>query len=207
MDTKLVSAKLSKADRRKAIVETAAQLFAEVGFRGGTTRELAKRCGVSEPVLYEHFQTKSELYAAIIDASSQHGFEEGRDDLERLASGHDAHAFFTRLANLIVDFQAKHPNYLRLILFSALEKHELSEHFFECHGQVIHRIVTGFIKQQTTLGAFRPVDAALVARGFMGMVLHYSLFDQHFGFKLVRASRKRAVDSMVDIFLHGLKTQ
>ena len=35
MDTKLVSAKLSKADRRKAIVDTAAQLFAEVGFRGG----------------------------------------------------------------------------------------------------------------------------------------------------------------------------
>lgn len=202
-----MSARLSKADRRQAIVDTAAQLFAEVGFRGGTTRELAKRCGVSEPVLYEHFQTKSDLYAAIIDASSRHGFEEGREALDRLATGNDAHAFFSRLANLIVEFQAKHPNYLRLILFSALEKHELSENFFECQGRVIHRIVTDFIKRQTAEGAFRPVDAALAARSFMGMVLHYSLFDQHFGFKLVRASRKRAIDSMVDIFLHGLKAQ
>lgn len=200
-----MSARLSKTDRRKAIVDTAAQLFAEVGFRGGTTREIAKRVGVSEPVLYEHFQTKSDLYAAIIDAASQHGFEEGREYLERLAAGGDPHAFFSRLANLIVEFQAEHPNYLRLILFSALEKHELSEHFFECHGQVIHRIVTDFIKNQTTNGVFRQVDAALAARGFMGMVLHYSLFDQHFGFKLVRASRKRAIDSMVDIYLHGLK--
>lgn len=199
--------KLSKADRRKAIVDTAAQLFAEVGFRGGTTRELARRCGVTEPVLYEHFQTKSELYAAIIDAASQHGFDEGREHLERLAAGDDAHAFFSRLANLIVEFQAQHPNYLRLILFSALEKHELAEHFFECHGQVVHRIVTDFIKRQTARGLFRPVDAPLVARSFMGMVLHYSIFDQHFGFKLVRASRRRAVDSMVDLFLHGLKNQ
>ena len=38
-----MSTRLSRADRRKAIVQTAAQLFAEVGFRGGTTRELAKR--------------------------------------------------------------------------------------------------------------------------------------------------------------------
>ena len=62
--------KLSKADRRKAIVETAANLFAEVGFRGGTTRELAKRVGVTEPVLYEHFQTKSDLYAVTAVATA-----------------------------------------------------------------------------------------------------------------------------------------
>ena len=56
------------------------------------------------------------------------------------------------------------------------------------------------------LGAFRNVDAPLAARSFMGMVMHYLIFDQHFGFKLVRSSRKRAIDSMVDIFLHGLKS-
>ena len=39
----------------------------------------------------------------------------------------------------------------------------------------------------------------------MGMVMHYMIFDQHFGFKLVRSSRKRAIGSMVDLFLHGLK--
>jgi AcrR family transcriptional regulator len=199
--------KLNKADRRKAIVDTAAQLFAEVGFRGGTTRELAKRVGVTEPVLYEHFKTKSELYAAIIDAASREGLEEAREQLERRSASDDPMAFFSHLAGLIVEHQAQNPNYLRLILFSALEKHELSEYFFECHGIVIHRIVSEFIKRQIARGVFRAVDPALAARSFMGMVLHYSLFDQHFGFKLVRASRKRTIDAMVDIFLHGLKSK
>jgi AcrR family transcriptional regulator len=197
--------KLSKADRRKAIVETAANLFAEVGFRGGTTRELAKRVGVTEPVLYEHFQTKSDLYAAIIEDSGRQDFAKGREVLEQKAAAGDALDFFTTLATLIADHQAGHPNYLRLILFSALEKHEMAELCFERHAIVIHQIVTNFIKRQIALGKFRQLDAPLAARSFMGMVMHYMIFDQHFGFKLVRSSRKRAIDSMVDTFLHGMK--
>ena len=202
-----MSARLSKADRRKAIVENAAQLFAEVGFRGGTTRELAKRVGVSEPVLYEHFQTKRDLYAAIIEDSGRQDFDRGREILEAKAAAGDPLTFFTTLATLIADHQTGNPNYLRLILFSALEKHELSELCFERHATVIHQIVTNFIKRQIALGAFRNIDAPLAARSFMGMVMHYIIFDQHFGFKLVRSSRKRAIASMVDIFLHGLKAQ
>ncbi len=199
--------KLSRADRRQAIVDTAAQLFAEVGFRGGTTRELAKRAGVTEPVLYEHFQTKRDLYAAIIDASSHQEFDKARVILEAKAASGDAAAFFSTLATLIADHQAAKPNYLRLILFSALEKHELAELCFERHAIVIHSLVTQFIKHQIALGVFRKLDAPLAARAFMGMVMHYIIFDQHFGFKLVRASRKRAIDSMVDIFLNGLKVK
>ena len=197
--------KLSKADRRKAIVETASNLFAEVGFRGGTTRELAKRVGVTEPVLYEHFQTKSDLYAAIIEDSGRQDFAKGREVLEQKAAAGDPLDFFTTLATLIADHQAGHPNYLRLILFSALEKHEMAELCFERHAIVIHQIVTNFIKRQIALGKFRQLDAPLAARSFMGMVMHYMIFDQHFGFKLVRSSRKRAIDSMVDTFLHGMK--
>jgi len=200
------SPKLSKADRRKAIVDTAANLFAEVGFRGGTTRELAKRVGVTEPVLYEHFQTKSDLYAAIIEDSGRQDFDKGRTILEQKAAAGDPEDFFTTLANLIAEHQANNPNYLRLILFSALEKHELASLCFERHATVIHQIVTAFIKSRIECGAFREVDAPLVARSFMGMTMHYMIFDQHFGFKLVRASRKRTISSMVDIFLHGLKS-
>jgi AcrR family transcriptional regulator len=145
------------------------------------------------------------LYAAIIEDSGREDFAKGREILEAKAAGGDAREFFTTLATLIADHQKSNPNYLRLILFSALEKHELSELCFERHATVIHQIVTGFIKNRTAAGLFRQVDAPLAARSFMGMVMHYVIFDQHFGFKLVRASRKRSIEAMVDIFLQGLK--
>ena len=66
----MASERLPALERRQAIIEAAAGLFAEKGFRGVTTRELAQAVGVSEPVLYQHFQTKRDIYEAIVESKS-----------------------------------------------------------------------------------------------------------------------------------------
>jgi AcrR family transcriptional regulator len=199
--------KLTREDRRKAIVDAAARLFAERGFRGVTTKELAGSVGVTEPVLYEHFKRKSDLYSAIIDERSRENFEKARELLQESARSDSPREFFIKLATLIVEKQSKSPEYMRLILFSALEKHELASLCFERHAVVIHKIVKNFIQTQIRQGRFRRTNAALAAQAFMAMVMHYSLFELHFGFAIVRASKKRAVESMVGIFLHGMSHQ
>lgn len=47
-------------EREKQIVQAAIRFFAEVGF-DGQTRELAKRLGVTQPLLYRYFPTKQDL--------------------------------------------------------------------------------------------------------------------------------------------------
>ena len=54
--------------RRQAIVAAVRGTFAEKGFDGTTTRELARAAGVSEALLYKHFPSKESLYAAMLDA-------------------------------------------------------------------------------------------------------------------------------------------
>ena len=49
--------RLSPTVREQQIVDEAIQFFAEVGF-GGRTRELAKRIGITQPLLYRYFPTK-----------------------------------------------------------------------------------------------------------------------------------------------------
>ena len=81
---------MSSVERRMAIVEAATELFAAKGFRGTTTRELANNVGVTEPVLYQHFKTKNDLYNALLESKSHRGpsaasevlapFIEARDD-------------------------------------------------------------------------------------------------------------------------------
>lgn len=58
--------RLPAAERRRAIVATAREVFSEGGFRGATTAEIARRAGVSEPILYRHFQCKRDLYLAAL---------------------------------------------------------------------------------------------------------------------------------------------
>ena len=64
-------ARLSADQRKQAIVDAVRDVFAEKGFDGTTTRELAKAAGVSEALLYKHFPSKESLYAAMLDACAK----------------------------------------------------------------------------------------------------------------------------------------
>lgn len=61
-------AKLSSEDRRAAIVKAVRRVFAEKGFDGTTTRELADSAGISEGLLFKHFPKKEALFAAMQEA-------------------------------------------------------------------------------------------------------------------------------------------
>ena len=63
--------RLSAEARKEAIVEAVQDVFAEKGFDGTTTRELAKAAGVSEALLYKHFPSKESLYAAMLDGCAK----------------------------------------------------------------------------------------------------------------------------------------
>ena len=59
------SPKLSSEDRRAAIIKAVRRVFAEKGFDGTTTRELADAAGVSEGLLFKHFPNKEALFTAM----------------------------------------------------------------------------------------------------------------------------------------------
>ena len=53
-------ARLSPADRERHIIDGAIAYFSEVGF-SGQTRELSKRLGITQPLLYRYFSNKQAL--------------------------------------------------------------------------------------------------------------------------------------------------
>lgn len=77
------SGKLSGEERRASIIQAVRHLFANKGFKGTTTRELAEAAGVSEALLYRHFPTKEALFAAIQQSFCD---EQGRARFARLTA-------------------------------------------------------------------------------------------------------------------------
>jgi AcrR family transcriptional regulator len=73
--------KLSSEERRAAIIRAVRQVFAEKGFDGTTTRELAAAAGVSEGLLFKHFPNKEALYTAMQHACCS---QKDTDQVERL---------------------------------------------------------------------------------------------------------------------------
>lgn len=58
--------RMTKDHRRVQLMDAAARLFAKSSYGQVTTAELAKTAGVTEPVIYQHFKTKLDLYVAVL---------------------------------------------------------------------------------------------------------------------------------------------
>jgi AcrR family transcriptional regulator len=62
-----VRKRLTKDARREVIERAATELFAERGYAGASMDELARRAGISAPVLYDHFGSKLDLYKRLLE--------------------------------------------------------------------------------------------------------------------------------------------
>ena len=62
-----MSQRLSAPARREQILDVALQVFAGAGFHGASMNDIAEAVGVTKPVLYQHFDSKRDLYQALID--------------------------------------------------------------------------------------------------------------------------------------------
>lgn len=183
------------------------QLFAEKGFRGATTRELAAAVGVSEPVLYQHFGAKSDLYSAIIETICAEGQKETDDALATYSESGDDERFFQTLGAAILKWYEERPEVVRLLLYSALEGHELRDRFVERQVSVLYQILNDYMERRIQQGAFRQVDAYLAARAFAGMFAHQGMATTIFGIKKLSGDHEAIARSLVELFLNGVRAK
>lgn len=197
--------RLSSSERRAAIVKAAVELFSRHGFHGTTTRELAATVGVTEPVLYQHFATKRELHSAIVDQMIARVPFQDVELLEKLAKGSDDRRFFTELGRHILVWHSDDTKYTRLLLFSALEGHELAELWEERATHEFLTFIEAYIERRAKEGAFSVPSATLAARAFVGMVGHFGMMTAIFKCPLPEIPRETVLESYVTMFLSGIR--
>ena len=65
--TVTMASRLTATARREQLLEVALGVFAQSGYHGTSMNDVADAAGVTKPVLYQHFQSKRELYQALLD--------------------------------------------------------------------------------------------------------------------------------------------
>ena len=201
--SKSSSPRISAVARKASIIRSAAALFGEKGFCGTKTREIATRAGVSEALIFKHFPSKDDLYAAILaEKSPVPGLLER---IKALTEQRNDVGVFTVIAETIVG-GAPDQNLMRLILFSALESHELSDMFFQNHIRHFYDVLASYIDQRIQDGAFQPVPPLVAARAFMGMLIYHRLLTVLFRAPLTQEPQD-IVHTFVTVFMKGLTRQ
>jgi TetR/AcrR family transcriptional regulator len=191
---------------QKAILEAAAQLFSQHGFDGVSMRRIAEEAGVSKANIYHHYQSKNDLYLAILRESAQHlsamveTLAQGEGDFEqRLRVFTGAH-----LDHLFADSAT-----VKLVIREAFSGDEEKGRMVaeQVVGGIFNRMVAIFQAGQASGLLRAELDPALCASLLIGGNLFffqaYEVFRQIPGAGFAR-DRQGFSKQMADVMLSGM---
>jgi AcrR family transcriptional regulator len=195
--------RLSPDDRRREFVAKATEFFSEHGFGGGT-RDLARRLGVTQPLLYRYFPSKDDLirevYRTVYLEPLDTGWEElltdrSRPIRERLRE------FYNAYTNVI--FSRK---WLRIYLYSGLKGLDINRRYV---AVVQDKILTPIIRECRHDAGQPAQDKPTAAELEMAWVFHSGIF--YYGVRKyiyespVLEDKQRMIADALDIFIAGFE--
>jgi AcrR family transcriptional regulator len=191
--------RLSPDDRRKEFVTKATEFFAEEGFGGGT-RDLARRLGVTQPLLYRYFPSKDDLikevYRTVYLEPLDTGWEKLLADRSRPIRGR-LQEFYSAYTEAI--FTRK---WLRIYLYSGLKGLDINRWYV---GVVRDKILTRIIRE-CRHEAGLPVQTKPTASELeMAWVFHGGIF--YYGIRkyiyesVVLEDKEQMISDALDVYL------
>lgn len=198
--------RLSGEERRNQILDAALKLFADKGFSGTKTREIAELAGISETLIFQHFKTKEDLYREAVKQLFAH--HPVIPEIEEKVAQRDDMGVFTTLALHMIKHAQQDPRIIRLSVFIALEGSHFAEIFHRGEEPIllVSESLAGYIEQRIDEGAFKNVNAQIAARLFIETIFMHSV-DQDICMTgpPLPFSVEETVETLVEIFLGGLK--
>ncbi len=158
--------RLTSDERRAEFIQKSIKLFAQEGFES-STRELARRLGVTQPLLYRYFPSKQDLIKAVHEEVYIGMWQ---PDWEALIADRAR-----PLRDRLIEFYQRyteaifHPDWIRIFLYSGLKGEEINRHYV---GLAVDRILRPIIAEIRAEAKLPPkpasqaeIDAVLAIHG------------------------------------------
>ncbi len=195
--------RLKGNERREQILRTATEVFSIHGFHGSSMRQLARAAGVSEAMIYHHFPSKEALYDAILEKKlerSRHLYF----PIQAAEAGRDREVLETIVGNYLRE-QRRDNSFMRMLLFSALEDHELARKFVEKPLQDYFLFLGSYFEKRMKDGVVKTMDPQVLARLLIGMVHFLSLLQGIYKDPGIQSAEIEDLKNLtVDLFCKGI---
>lgn len=191
-----------RAERRQAIIEVAARLFAEWGYGDCEMERVASEQGIAKGTLYLYFPSKEALFYACVD----HGMQQLQTQLKAAAdSVPDPLDRIRRAIRSYLEFFDQHPQYAELLIQERANfKHRKKPTYFEyrdANRGPWREMYTGLISE----GRLRndlPVERILDT---IGNLLYGTMFTNHFLGRAVTLDEQ--YEAMIEILMRGIMSE
>jgi TetR/AcrR family transcriptional regulator len=202
----LTRTRMTGEQRRQHFIDAALHLFSSSGFRGTSTKAIAEAAGASEALLFRHFPSKADLYAAILQQKADaSGFSTRLDTLRRLAGSADDEALVDYLVRAVLDSYQRDSEFERLMLYAALEGHELARTSRQLFGAPAFALLREYVLRRQQAGVFRQGDPLLLVFALVAVPAYFSMAHRVLGMPIAGIPERAAADLFTRIVLDGVR--
>jgi AcrR family transcriptional regulator len=195
--------RLSPDDRRKEFVARATEFFSEQGFGGGT-RDLARRLGVTQPLLYRYFPSKDDLirevYRTVYLEPLDTGWEKLLTDRSRPVRAR-LKEFYNAYTDVIFN-----RTWLRIYFYSGLKGLDINRRYV---AMVQDKILTRIVKECRHEAGLPSQGKPTAAELEMAWVFHSGIF--YYGVRKyiyeapVLEDKAQMIGDALEVFLAGFE--
>jgi AcrR family transcriptional regulator len=171
----MAAAAQAAGESRERILRAALQTFAEKGFDGGSTREIASGAGVNHGLIPYYFGSKEKLWRACVDRAFQQ-IESGLGALLSDPSIRDERDRAARLIRAHVQFVARNPEFVRLMHDEGKRRGPRMRWIVDRHVKPMYAAITSLLERGRSQGALSidmpPVHFFYVVVGAVSVIFH-----------------------------------
>ncbi len=159
-----------RASAHERILSTAANLFAQFGYGGVSTREIAAEAEVNEVTIYRHYPRKRDLYLAVLGTELSQIQLRG-ELLAKLADATTGYQALIYTFELILSTLQQRPHLMRLLHFSTLELNQDLDPLFRKHLVELVEVVARYLEPWIEKGELRSPDSKTLVLTLVAIVL------------------------------------
>jgi TetR/AcrR family transcriptional repressor of mexJK operon len=197
--------------KREAILESAAQVFMEMGYERASMAEIADRTVCSKPTLYSYFPSKTELFmgaiihklggqvAAVYNDLPSHAPEEPGPVLTRLGEHH------------ITTIASPEAFAFKSLIVATMTNRDDAERFWELGNKRLVEIIETYLIAATEAGRFNIQNARVAAQHLLALYeaeVNWSGpagFSPNLSLEMIREAAERAVQ--VFLAAYGVESE
>ncbi len=158
---------------KEKILESAMVLFAELGYKNASVRKIAKKVGIRESALYNHFKNKEDIFLHIASKIFNTPFDE-HDNKIKLSNPKAYLNKFTMEFKLLT-FDKTKESLFRILMIELLQNKQLRDGFLqEFHTKNI-KILSSIFFNFMQNGFIRSADPMIVAQEFLAPLFYLRL--------------------------------
>jgi AcrR family transcriptional regulator len=196
-----------RADKRTQLLRAASRFFLKHGYDKGSINALARSSAISKESIYRYFNSKEQLFEAVIDKE----LEDYQTELAALVEGFEELSpveGLTRTAEaMLTVLTSERTLAMRRLVFQAVGRNpDIGRHYYRIGPEYAYTNLENYFRTLPGRPGFKP---AYLARAFVALVLHEIMLQRECGVldppsaAVVKRRARRAVEGFAAAYLES----